>query len=47
MKDIEELVYELMCSQCPYAKECHESCTTCEEYEDEVNRRVKDDSSIK
>jgi len=37
-ESIEEMVYRYMCADCPSARRCHESCETCEEYEDEIQR---------
>lgn len=31
---IEAKVYKILCSYCPYSKQCHEECITCDEYND-------------
>lgn len=36
-KDIEYIVYQKLCSNCPNAKQCHEECETCEEYDKEIS----------
>ena len=28
----EDQIYELLCSNCPRAKQCHEDCEHCDEY---------------
>ena len=40
--DIEMKLYQQMCSNCPYAKECHENCENCEEFERELERVEND-----
>jgi len=35
-KDRRDKVYDKMCRCCPNAKECHENCETCDEYEEAV-----------
>ena len=31
---LEQQVYNTMCSSCPNAKQCHDDCVTCDEYEE-------------
>lgn len=35
-QDIEYLVYQRMCKYCKNARQCHDECETCEEYDKEV-----------
>lgn len=37
-EELFEIVYKLKCKGCPYERNCHETCTTCEEFEEELER---------
>ena len=41
-EDIEMQLYKLMCASCPNAWRCHESCTTCDEYAEELERLTEE-----
>ena len=41
--DIEMQLYSEMCANCPYAKKCHEDCENCDDFEEELERRMKDE----
>lgn len=43
MSDKELELYNKMCKNCPYARNCHESCTTCDEFERELERLENDE----
>ena len=38
MSEIEELLYTKLCKYCPYQRNCHDNCTTCDKYEEERER---------
>ena len=40
-KKISFELYYSMCRDCPNAKECHDSCESCEEYEEELEKELK------
>ncbi len=35
-KDIEQEVYEKLCSYCPFSRRCHEEVLTCTEFDIEL-----------
>ena len=35
-EEIRQVVYNIMCATCPYAKKCHDECTACDEFLDAV-----------
>lgn len=37
-KDKLQELYERLCSGCPSARVCHETCENCEEYEEELQK---------
>ena len=41
-KDLMYQLYWLMCRDCPNAKSCHDDCVTCEEYDEELERLLKE-----
>lgn len=41
-EDIEMMVYQMMCKDCPNARYCHEACENCEEYEEEIKRLTEE-----
>lgn len=41
MDDLEMKIYQLMCASCPSARLCHEECTTCDEYEEELENALQ------
>jgi hypothetical protein len=46
-EDIEEHVYNRMCSGCERARYCHEECETCEEYDEAIEELEKDEDCPK
>ena len=38
--ELEQVLYNEMCSTCRSAKKCHEECETCEEYEEELEKEL-------
>lgn len=42
MDDLEMRIYQLMCKDCPSAYLCHENCTTCDEYEEELELALQE-----
>lgn len=39
--EIEQSVYKCLCSCCPRAKQCHDDCVTCEEFDDVLSKALK------
>ena len=37
-EDLEMKIYQMLCSNCPNARKCHEQCETCEEYDEEIRK---------
>jgi len=40
-EDIEMMVYQMLCKDCPNARRCHELCETCDEYEENLEELSK------
>lgn len=37
---VREIVYKRMCSCCPYAKQCHDDCEECDEFNEELEKEM-------
>lgn len=42
---IEDLVYRKLCISCSKSKECHETCETCDLYDDEVDNELREETN--
>ena len=38
---VREIVYKKMCSCCPYAKQCHDECEECDEFNEELEKELE------
>lgn len=45
--EIEQAIYQKLCSHCPNAKYCHEECENCKEYDEALERALKHDKTEK
>lgn len=41
-QEIAMKVYQMLCANCPNASKCHESCGSCEEYEDTLLETIEE-----
>ena len=39
--ELEQAIYQRLCSHCPNAKYCHEECENCDEYEQTLARELE------
>lgn len=39
--ELEQAIYQKLCSHCPNAKYCHEECENCDEYNETLERALE------